>query len=137
MSFRPVPALLVSAAGLAACGGEELPPGTLPAMCASRTALVQQDILCDANRCRVPAGKYAGPILFEAANRYLLEGKVFIGDASPECAGQLTVEAGGIVDASSETGAYLAILPNSTITANGTPTEPILFTSDSASPMAG
>ena len=117
-----------------ACGDDDpVDPPDMP--CASLSTA--DAITCDQGVCTVPAGNYTGAVNFSASDTYLLDGRVFIGDGTTECAGQLTIPAGTQIQGSSARSGYLAILPNSTINANGTAASPIVFSSDALIPSRG
>ena len=137
MNPRVAGLIFLAAGGPLACASDDLDPDTRPEDCTSNAVLVQADIQCDSGACQVPAGQYVGAITFDVENTYTLMGNVLIGDGSGACSGQLTIAPGTRVLGSAEHNGLLAILPNSTLTADGSATEPILFTSDAPAPTAG
>lgn len=122
------------------CGEAEIPTGPCPAnqvlvdgQCISfvdrcgLTPLSQDNIACGDGLCRVGAGTYFGPVAFVAENTYVLEGRVFIGGGTDDCAARLTIAPGTRILANPRRLGYLAVLPGSTIEAVGTATQAIVF----------
>ena len=105
--------------------------------CSTPGVLTQADITCAGNQCVMPEGTYSGVISLTAANDYLLDGRVQMGDGTPACAATLDIEAGTTVLGSATNGGMMIISPASTIEADGTSSDPILFTSDASNPDAG
>lgn len=86
----------------------------------------------DTPLCTMEGGEITEDATFIAGVQYLLSGRVFIGDG--ESATTLTIEPGATIygDASLQDGSALIIQRNSTIMAEGTVDNPILFTSSRA-----
>lgn len=74
----------------------------------------------------VLSGTYTSPLVLSTGNSYLLRGNVVISNTS------ITIPAGVVIYGESATNGALVILPNATINATGTSTNPIVFTSDKA-----
>ena len=114
------------------------PADTGAVACTTAGVLTANDIDCSGATCNVPAGNYAGAVAFNQAKTYVLAGRVFMGDGTAgACAAQLTISAGTLVVSARADSGYLAILPNSTIDAQGTAASPIVFTSAEAVPARG
>lgn len=94
-------------------------------------------ITCEDGVCLVPAGEYTADLTFTAANRYFLDGKVFIGDGTST--NTLTIEAGTTVLGRTSAAApgALIIQRNAKIEAVGRADAMIVLTSDQDAPAAG
>lgn len=94
-------------------------------------------ITCEDGVCLVPAGTYTEDLTFEAANRYFLDGKVFIGDGTST--NTLTIEAGTTILGRTSAAApgALVIQRNAAIDAQGRADAMIVMTSDQETPAAG
>jgi hypothetical protein len=115
IAARPLSVLALSA--LAGCPAVEPPPE-------------QSGFTCDGDLCTV-----TGPILqdttFTADKKWVLKGGVFVGDDTDPAAAPttLTIEPGTTIFGDTATVSFLLITRGSTINAEGTREQPIVFTS--------
>jgi hypothetical protein len=79
------------------------------------------------------SGTYTEDLTLDANNTYKLNGPLIMSNGTT-----LTIPAGMTIEAlASEADVYIAISQGAKLVANGTPNNPIIFTSDASSPAAG
>jgi len=77
-------------------------------------------------------GSQTEDLVLDAANQYILDGPVVMEDGTT-----ITIPAGTTIKANTGTEVYLAIAQGAQIIAEGTASQPIIFTSNSSTPNAG
>jgi hypothetical protein len=114
-------AALSASTMLVACGDDAANNGSANANTGTDTPVV-----CDGNICNVQ-GEILEDVTFEAGNQYNLLAPVFVGNGTD--AVTLTIEPGVTIYGDTSQLTFLAVRQNAQIDAEGTATEPIVFTS--------